>query len=246
MIRAVVVFIALVLLTVWYGGGVLLAALFRVKDRPGSPYDHAPRRWARALLWVSGVRLVEHNAKAKDAPRHIFVVNHVANYDVLAAAAALPWVKFVAKAELFKIPLFGRAMLAAGMIPIERANRKAAFGSYTLATKRIHEGVSVAVYPEGTRGNAYPLRQFKKGPFVLAIQAQAPVVPLVVYGQLEVQPKGKFHVTPGTIHLHYLEAIPTTGMTYEDRDHLADLTHRAMAECLHREYGVSPESGPQT
>lgn len=244
MIRAVVVFVALVLLTIVYAGWVVLSALFGVKDRPGSPYDQAPRRWARALLWVSGVRLVEHNAKAKDAARHIFVVNHVANYDVLAVAAALPWVKFVAKAELFKIPLFGRAMLAAGMVPIERANRKAAFGSYTIATQRIHQGASVAVYPEGTRGNAYPLRPFKKGPFVLAIQAQAPIVPLVVHGQLEVQPKGKFHVTPGTIHLHYLEAIPTTGMTYEDRNRLAALTHQAMADCLQREYGVSSETDP--
>lgn len=242
MIRAVLVFITLLFATAWYAGGVVIAALFRVKDGPGSPYDHAPRRWARVLLKVSGVRLVEHNPEAKDAPKHVFVVNHVGNYDVLAVAAALPWMKFVAKAELFKIPLFGRAMLAAGMVPIERANRKAAFGSYTIATKRIEQGASVAVYPEGTRGNAYPLRPFKKGPFVLAIQAQAPVVPLVVHGQLEVQPKGKFHVTPGTIHLHYLPAISTTGMTYEDRNRLADLTHAAMAECLRKEYGVESPS----
>ena len=133
-------------------------------------------------------------------------------------------------------------MLSAGMIPIERANRKAAFGSYSLATKRIQAGASVAVYPEGTRGNAYPLRPFKKGPFVLAIQSQAPVVPVLVYGQLEVQPKGKFRVTPGTIHLHYLPAIETTGMTYEDRDRLAQLTHEAMARCLRERYGVeSPD-----
>ncbi len=239
MIRATFVLITLLVSTFVFGGWVLLSALFRVRDGVGSPYDRAPRYWARVILRVSGVTLVEHDAERKRGQKHIFVVNHVANYDVLAAAASLRWIKFVAKAELFKIPLFGKAMLAAGMIPIERANRKAAFGSYSLATKRIEAGASVAVYPEGTRGNAYPLRPFKKGPFVLAIQAQAPIVPVLVYGQLEVQPKGVFRVTPGTIHLHYLPAIESAGMTYEDRDKLAELTHEAMRECLKREYGVS-------
>lgn len=239
MIRATFVLITLLVSTFVFGSWVLLSALFRVRDGVGSPYDRAPRYWARVILRVSGVKLVEHDAERKLGQKHIFVVNHVANYDVLAAAASLRWIKFVAKAELFKIPLFGKAMLAAGMIPIERANRKAAFGSYSLATKRIEAGASVAVYPEGTRGNAYPLRPFKKGPFVLAIQAQAPIVPVLVYGQLEVQPKGVFRVTPGTIHLHYLPAIESAGMTYEDRDRLAELTHEAMRECLKREYGVS-------
>lgn len=239
MIRAAIVVVGLLLSTMVFGGWVLLSALVGIRDRVGSPYDRAPRLWARFNLWLSGVRLVQHDAERKKGERHIFAVNHVANYDVLAVAATLRWVKFVAKAELFRIPLFGRAMLAAGMIPIERANRKSAFGSYNVATKRIEAGASVAVYPEGTRGNAYPLRSFKKGPFVLAIQAQAPIVPVVVYGQLEVNPKGAFRVTPGTIHLHFLPAIETAGMTYDDRDELARRTHEAMSECLAREYGVT-------
>lgn len=238
MIRATVVLITTILATLVFGGWVLLSALFRVRDGIGSPYDRAPRLWARFILWVSGVRLVQHGVEHKMGAQHIFVVNHVANYDVLAVAASLRWVKFVAKVELFKIPLFGKAMLAAGMIPIERANRKAAFGSYSLATKRIQAGASVAVYPEGTRGNAYPLRSFKKGPFVLAIQAQAPIVPVVVYGQLEVNPKGKFLVRPGEIHVHFLPPIETTGMAYEDRNRLADRTYAAMAACLGEQYGI--------
>ena len=83
----------------------------------------------------------------------------------------LPRYKFVAKAELFKVPIFGRAMRAAGMIEIQRDNRKAAFGAYDVAAERIRDGNSVVVFPEGTRGHAYPLRPFKKGPFVLAIAA---------------------------------------------------------------------------
>jgi 1-acyl-sn-glycerol-3-phosphate acyltransferase len=156
----------------------------------------------------------------------------------------LPRAKFVAKAELFKIPIFGRAMLSVGMIPIERANRKSAFNSYSVATQRVAAGAAVAVYPEGTRGTAYSLRPFKKGPFVLAIQAQAPIVPVVVYGGLEIQAKGRFRVRSGPLHMHYLAPIETAGLTYDDRNSLAERTYNAMAACLRDEYGVvSPPFG---
>lgn len=237
-IRACLVAINLVLSTAFCGSAVILAALFRVKDRPGSPYDWSPRLWGKINLWVSGARVVEHGLEHKGGAQHIFVANHVANWDIFALAAHLPWVKFVVKSELFGVPLLGRAMTAAGMIRLERSNRKAAFASYSLASEWITAGASVAVYPEGTRGNAYPLRHFKKGPFVLAVQAQVPIVPIVFHGVLEVQRKGEFRVHPGTIHMHYLPAISTAGLTYEDRDDLARRAYEAMAECLEREYGV--------
>lgn len=238
MIRAALALLSVLVSTVIFGGWVVLAALFGVRDRRRSPYDRAPRYWGRMNLWVSGVRVVEHDADRKRGDRHIFVANHLGFHDVFALAARLRWVKFVAKAELFRIPLFGRAMLAAGMVPIERANRKAAFGSYSIATQRIGAGASVAVYPEGTRGHEYALRPFKKGPFVLAIQAQAPIIPVLIHGALEIQPKGEFRVRPGTMHLHYLAPIETTGLTYEDRSELARRTYEAMAACLLDTYGV--------
>jgi 1-acyl-sn-glycerol-3-phosphate acyltransferase len=244
MIRATLVLLNLLVMTPIFGGAVLLAALLRVRDRPGGVYDWAPRLWGKTHLWVGGVRIVEHGVEHKGGAQHIFVANHLGNFDVFALAAKLQWMKFVAKAELFRIPILGPAMLKAGMIPIERANRKAAFSSYSVATQRIAAGASVTVYPEGTRGNAYPLRPFKKGPFVLAIQAQAPIVPVFIHGALEVQRKGEFRVRPGTIHMHYLPAIPTAGMSYDQRDELARRTYEAMAECARREYGVvSPPYG---
>jgi 1-acyl-sn-glycerol-3-phosphate acyltransferase len=244
MIRALFALLSLIITTVIFGGWVIVAALLRVRDAVGSPYDRSPRYWGKVNLWVSGVRVVEHDADRKRTARHVFVANHLGHHDVFALAAALPWMKFVAKAELFRIPLFGRAMRVAGMVPIERANRKAAFGAYSTATERIHAGASVAVYPEGTRGVEYALRPFKKGPFVLAIQAQAPVVPVLIHGALEIQRKGRFHVRPGVLHLHYLPPIETTGLTYEDRNDLARRTYGAMAECLERIYGVrSPPFG---
>ncbi len=241
-LRAALVLLNFFVATCVFGGSVLVAAFLRVKDRPGSVYDWAPRWWGITHLFWGGARVVEHDAHHKQGAQHIFVANHLGNFDVFALAAKLPWIKFVAKAELFRIPLFGPAMLRAGMIPIERANRKAAFKSYESATERIQRGASVAVYPEGTRGYEYALRPFKKGPFVLAIQAQAPVVPVLVYGALDAQRKGEFKVHPTTLHLHYLPAIPTAGLTYDDRDALARRTYEAMAECLRTRYGV--ESPP--
>jgi 1-acyl-sn-glycerol-3-phosphate acyltransferase len=97
------------------------------------------------------------------------------------------------------------------------------------------------VCPEGTRGESYSLRPFKKGPFVLAIAAQAPVVPLVVYGTREVQPKGSFVIRSATVHVHFLTEVSTTGMNYEDRDRLADECWTQMANALEQQHGVASE-----
>jgi 1-acyl-sn-glycerol-3-phosphate acyltransferase len=229
---------SLIVTSIICAGSAIIGALLRAEDRPGSVYDWAIRKWGEWNLWVSGARVIEHDAHIKHTAQHVFVANHLGNHDIFALMAKLKWAKFVAKAELFRIPLFGQGMRAVGMIPIERANRKKAFASYSTATERIHAGASVAVYPEGTRGPAYPLRPFKKGPFVLAIQAQAPIVPVVMHGQLEIQPKGRFSVHAGDLHIHYLEPIPTTGLTYDDRAELARRAYDAMAACLKREYGV--------
>jgi 1-acyl-sn-glycerol-3-phosphate acyltransferase len=156
----------------------------------------------------------------------------------------LPRYKFVAKAELFDIPIFGHGARAVGTIPIQRENRKAAFGAYDEAAKRIDGGSSVVVFPEGTRGHDYPLRPFKKGPFVLAAAAQVPVVPTLVYGTIAVQPRDSWRIRAGTVHVHFLEPVPTTGMTYEDRDRLSRLVWHRLADGLERLYGIHSTPPP--
>ena len=135
--------------TILFGGSCIVAALFGVRDRPGSTYDLAPRRGGRFALWMAGIRVQEHGVEHKQGTGHIFVANHLSLIDVLALAGHLPWIKFVAKAELFRIPILGPAMRRAGMIPIERANRKAAFGAYTTATERIRDGAAVGTVTSG-------------------------------------------------------------------------------------------------
>ncbi len=240
--RTLLTFVALLVLTPVLGGAVVLAAMLGFPDREGSIYDRAPRWWARGLLRAAGVKVEVANPERlrHDQPR-IYVATHTSWFDVLALAAVLPRYKFVGKAELFRIPLFGRAMRAAGMIEIQRDNRKAAFESYRVAAERIRQGASVVVYPEGTRGETYVLRQFKKGPFVLAVAAGVPIVPTILHGTIEALPRGSFNVRPGTIRIHLLDEIETAGLTYEDRDQLSTRVRDRMAAALNEIYGVPHE-----
>ncbi|HZI99650.1 MAG TPA: lysophospholipid acyltransferase family protein [Gemmatimonadaceae bacterium] len=222
----------------------MLAALLRMEDRPGSPYDVLPRAWARALVAIAGVRVRVHNPERGGAGTpHIFLANHVSWYDIPALGSFLPRAKFVAKAELFKIPVLGGAMRAVGMVPIERQNRKAAFGAYDEASRRIREGDSVIVFPEGSRGYDYPLRPFKKGPFVLAIDAGVPIVPVLLHGTREVIRKGSMLLHPGRVDVHLLEPVSVEGYGYDDRDALADKVRSRIAEALLSHYGI--QSPPQ-
>lgn len=241
MFRTALTTVALVCGTLVFGSSVLLAQLLGVKAGPGSIYERAPQWWAWWLLRAAGVRVVLHrdDGLVDGAPR-VFIANHVSWFDIPAMIEVLPHYGFVAKRELEKVPLFGPAARAVGVIYIDRENRKAAFGAYEDAGQKIRDGNAVLVYPEGTRGTSYALRPFKKGPFVLAIGAQAPIVPTVIYGTIEVNPRGQFRANPGTVHVHLLKPIPTAGLTYSDRDAIAEQVRQAMAECLSTQYGVDP------
>ena len=243
--RTILVFLTLIIMTPVFGLMVIIGALFGVEDRPGSIHDKAPRWWARLALRVGGVRIRLHNVERMQTgePR-IYVSNHVSWFDVWALAAVLPRYKFVGKAELFRIPIFGRAARAAGMIAIERENRKSAFESYRVAAERIRAGASVVVFPEGTRGRTYGLRQFKKGPFVLAVAAGVPIVPTIVHGTLEVMSRDSFRVRSGVVDIHFLEPIDAEGLTYEDRNRLSRAAWERMADAMHELYGIESVQPP--
>ena len=237
--RTILTFVTMVLVTPLFALAVIIAGVLRLPNRPNGFYDRAPRLWSRIALWLAGVRLVIHGEHAlRDVRPRVFVANHVSWYDIFTLLAILPRYRFVAKAELFKIPLFGPAARRAGTIPIQRENRKAAFQAYEEAAREIRGGASVVVCPEGTRGDSYALRPFKKGPFVLAIAAGAPIIPVVLYGTREVQPRGSFRIRSGAVHVHFLDEIPTAGLTYDDRDRLADECWRSMAAAMERGHGV--------
>jgi 1-acyl-sn-glycerol-3-phosphate acyltransferase len=238
-LRTIFTIITAVIVTTVLGLATIIAGLLGIEDKPDGIYDKIPRWWSRSVMWAAGIKVRVHGLQngGSGEPR-IFAANHVSWFDVAALAKVLPRHKFVAKAELFKVPIFGRAMRAAGMVEIQRENRKAAFGAYQVAAERIRQGHSVVVFPEGTRGHAYPLRPFKKGPFVLAIAAGVPVVPIVVHGTIEILRKGSFRVHSGTIDIHLLEPVSTTTVDYDHREALMQTVRARMADAMRELYGV--------
>jgi 1-acyl-sn-glycerol-3-phosphate acyltransferase len=241
--RTLLAALAFLLGTFAFGTIVIVARLLGVKEGPGSIYDKAPRWWAGTILRAAGTKVVVHGAeRLVPGEPHIFVSNHVSWFDVLVLVRVLPMYSFVAKAELFRVPLFGAAARAVGTIPIERENRKAAFQSYEEAAVRIRGGRNVVVYPEGTRGPSYALRPFKKGPFVLAIAAGVPVIPTIIHGTIEVNPRGSLRARAGRVDVHLLDPVPAAGLSYDERDALSRAVYERMAEGMRRLYGV--ESPP--
>jgi 1-acyl-sn-glycerol-3-phosphate acyltransferase len=235
--RALFVLAVIVVNTVWMGLTVIIASALRIRKARWI-YEGIPRLWCQVILRAAGVTMRIHGAE--NVPRNaarIYVANHVSWFDVFAMASYLPRYRFIAKKELFKLPIFGPAIRSTAAIEIDRGNRKAAFQAYETAARDVREGLSVIVYPEGTRGRTYELRPFKKGPFVLAIAAQVPIVPTIIHGTIEIQPKGSFRIRPGEIDLYFLEPIPTTGLTYADRDALMKTVWKRMADALER-FGI--------
>jgi 1-acyl-sn-glycerol-3-phosphate acyltransferase len=221
---------------------VLASVLGFRPDEGGRVQQWCMRTWARCLCAAGGVKVVLHGAEhIVNGRGTVYASNHVSWYDIFAIASVLPRYTFVAKAELRKIPIFGWGAEGAGVVFLARENRKSAFESYQLVAEKIRKGLNVVVCPEGTRGTSYALRPFKKGPFVLAIAAGAPVVPVVVYGAREVQSKGSFRIHSGTVHVHLLEPVPTVGLDYEQRHALMRTVWERMAELLRTEYGIVSE-----
>lgn len=237
MIRSLFTLATVFVVTVVLAPMAMVAVLLGIPERPGSIYERAMRWWAKSVDWAAGVTVVVHGMEHVRNGA-VYVANHVSWFDVFAIAEVLPRYTWIAKSELRSLPIFGRGAEAAGIIFIERHNRKSAFESYEGAAAEVRRGRNVVVCPEGTRGAEYALRPFKKGPFVLAVAAQAPVIPVAVYGAREVMRKGSFRVRPGVVHVHFLEPIESTGLTYDQRDILVRASWSRIAETLEQHYGI--------
>jgi 1-acyl-sn-glycerol-3-phosphate acyltransferase len=240
-------FVALVtlIMTATLGPLVVLARLLGAKQGPNSIYARAMRLWARSINWAAGVRVQVHGRDhLESGAGAVFISNHVSWFDIFALAAEVPWCSFIAKTELRRIPLFGFAAECAGIVFLDRDNRKQAFEQYKVAAAEVQRGRAIIVCPEGTRGHDYHLRPFKKGPFVLAIAAQSPIIPTMVYGTREVMPKGTFWIRSGTVHLHFLAPVPTQGLAYDDRSELMSVVWNQIADEMRTAYGVGTAELP--
>ncbi|OEU54835.1 MAG: acyl-glycerolphosphate acyltransferase [Desulfuromonadales bacterium C00003096] len=201
----------------------------------GSDYLHAYARiWGRVSLWLAGVRLTV--AGLENLAQHgpvVYMANHVSNFDILALMAGVPdQFRWMAKIELFRIPLFGLAMRRVGCIPVDRSNRRNSVLSMREAVKRIAAGTSVVIFPEGTRSPDGTLQGFKTGSFTLALQAQVPVVPVAIIGSGEVLPKHSRWIRGGHIRLVIMPPVATSGRAVVERNALMEEVRQPIVEAL--------------
>jgi len=241
MLRTLWYYLVLLVATVVHAVGTLVAALFGVRHRPGGAYDWGTSDWSRWVLWGAGTPVQMEGRERIPPGPVVYASNHSSMFDIWALAAALPGsIRFVAKQELTRIPLLGRAMLAAGHVTIDRTNRPRAMEAYARAAQRIRElGVSTVVFPEGTRSRTGELLPFKNAPFGLAIAAQVPLVPLYVHATFRILPKGAWRMRPTPIRVLVGEPIPTAGLTMHDREALR-VRARAAVEALRARVDGAP------
>lgn len=194
-------------------------------------------RWAaRAVLWLSGVRLEVHGLeKIPQSGALVFMPNHQSNCDPPAVFVNLPPVLVLAKKEFFRMPVLGRAMALRGFVPVDRRNREKAIEAVEEATRSLKAGHNFLVFPEGTRSRDGRLQPFKKGVFVMAIKAQAPIVPISVSGSGKIMPKGKFAISPGTVRITIHDPVLTEGCTLGDRHRIAERVREAILTGLSNE-----------
>lgn len=231
MIRSIWVWLNMFVATFLFSGMAVVASFVRGSTRT---YDWIGRTWSRWMLRVAGVRVrVEGAARLAESIPRILVSNHQSWYDVFALMSMPGTYRFVAKQELGKIPVFGRAWRSAGHISIDRGDTGSAIRTLDEAGRLMRrDRSSVIIFAEGTRSATGELRPFKKGAFMLALQTGVDIVPVGIQGSRAVLPKGGWRVTPGEIVVHVGDIIPTGDYTFETRSTLVKRVRQEVATLM--------------
>jgi 1-acyl-sn-glycerol-3-phosphate acyltransferase len=215
-----------------YTGLVALSAICAtLVDRTGRWMHRHACFWAWGGLTVAGVNYQvsgSENVPADGAV--IFMSNHQGNFDILTLYQAIPRsFAWLAKEELFKIPIFGHSMIRGGYIPIDRSDGRKALKSLDAAAQLIRGGRCVLIFPEGTRTTDGQLLPFKRGGFILAAKAGVPVVPIAITGSLAINPPRQIRLYPGTISVRFGKPIDASSIKPAE---LQDRVHSAISALL--------------
>lgn len=219
----------------------LVSALTLVDEKAPDPLIHL---WALGCLRVAGVKTRAEGVGHLPEGNFVLAVNHISHFDALVLFGHIRrHMRFVAKQELGKIPVFGAALKRAGNVFVERSGSDKDKSTMAEAVHAVRERVSIVFFAEGTRSEDGELRAFKKGAAVMAIEAQVPLVPAAVWGTHQILKKGSLLVHPHPAALVVGTPLSTAGLTLDDRDSLTAAAHAAVASQLVRAKELVAELG---
>ncbi|MGA7577376.1 MAG: lysophospholipid acyltransferase family protein [Desulfobaccales bacterium] len=220
---------------------VLLAPI----DREGRLVQFTARWWGRTLLRMAHVSLevrgLEHLAPNQ---AYVFAANHRSNFDIFTLIAILPGrIMFVAKQSLFRIPVFGQALIRMGSVPLDRSNLKQAVKSLDRAAIRVQAGASMIIFPEGTRVATPELSPFKKGVFIMAAKAGQPIVPVSISGTRFIQVPHSIRMQPGLVRV--VISPPIHPQDYGRKEDLMAAVFQAIDANYDPDFPHAPRSRPE-
>ncbi|MGZ3524265.1 MAG: lysophospholipid acyltransferase family protein [Thermodesulfobacteriota bacterium] len=219
MIRTIFVWSCVVIATLALGVFAFITYPF---DRKGKVGHYYARLWGKTALLANHVKVkIEGTEHLNGEGPYIFMSNHQSYYDVFALLGHLPYqFKWLVKKELFSIPFLGWTMAAVGYISVDRGGTRDTVEAMNEAAQKIRDGMSVTIFPEGSRSPDGSIQPFKKGGFTLAIKSKVPIVPIAIDGSRDIMPKDKFTVTSGEIRILMDRPIETESYSLKDREGL--------------------------
>ena len=199
MVRAYLYLAAFIPLTFLLSTSAIISTLL---DKSGRAYAWHARLWGRVGLALNLVKVTVSGTEHIPSGPVVFMSNHQSNFDILSLLAKMPrQFHWIAKKELFDIPVFGSSMRRGGYIPLDRGDGRKALQSIDAAAASINQGKSVVLFPEGTRTADGNLLPFKRGGFILARKAAVPVIPVTINGSGRINPAGQIRLYSGNIHI---------------------------------------------
>jgi 1-acyl-sn-glycerol-3-phosphate acyltransferase len=205
-----------------------------IVGNPDFMYGMAMKALAMANR-LGGIRVNVEGAENIPAGAAIFVANHASNVDPPLLAWAIPRrIAILVKKELFRLPIFATSMRVASFIPVDRGSKEA-IQSIDAAVKVLQSGVSLLIFPEGTRSPDGRLRRFRKGAFTIAVRSGVPIVPTSMAGTQKIMRKGERLLRPGAVTVRFGPPIDPSRYEMNERLELVSVVEKAVAAALPRD-----------